>query len=672
MISTSQSSRLWQSRIQTFLILSGLALLTLAIYGQVFHHEFVDIDDMCYLTEKPIVQAGLTLKGILWSFKNLDNGEWQPLTWISWMTDCQIFGMHSGWHHLMNVFYHLANVILLFFLMRAITDSVPKAIFATLLFALHPLRVESVAWAAERKDTLSGLFWLAALLSYVSYVKKDRRFFMALTAVFFVMGSMAKPMVISLPFILMLLDYWPLERAQSFRQLVLEKTPLWIIAAANAALACAAKMAREGLTSRELFPVGIRLENAVVSYVRYLEKTFVPIRLAVFYPYPKNGHPVLLVVTATIILILITTIVIGSRKERPHLLVGWFWYLITLLPVIGIVQVGAQSMADRFTYIPHMGLFLALTWEIFTWFSAPRFKNLKTGGIVLASIVFATLALLSWKQTGYWRSSLTLNEHALQVTRDNYFAHASLGLYYERKGDLQKSAYHYGQSIAINPRDANVLNNLGNMLLRMGRFEEAEAIYSVIEQTSEKDPQALVNLGIVFSEKKEWGRAEDYFKRALEKDPSRIKAILGLANIEITRGNYNLAKNYLDKALLIAPEDEEVNYMAGNLEIGRKNYAAARSYYEKTLKINPLHFKAAYNLGNILFLNRQYQEALSFYQRAVTGNPNFSLAYLQAGKTYSQMGDIEKATAYYQETLRLSPHHPEAEKLLQDITASNP
>lgn len=620
-----------QIRIHTLSILLGLAAVTLALYAQVFHHEFLTVDDLDFIVQNPRVRAGLNFQSLAWAFTNFDAGLWQPLSWISWMTDCQLFGMQAGWHHLMNVFYHLLNVFLLFIWLRKATGSAGKAACAAFLFSIHPLRVESVAWVMERKDTLSGLFWILSLIAYTQYAKTGKQRCMAWTAFFFALGSMAKPMVISLPIALLLLDQWPLNRSRSFFQLCVEKIPLGLIAGANAVMTCVAAHAQGAIPGFQLFPLDIRIGNALVSYVRYLGKTFFPIHLAFFYPYPPKGHPAFAVISAALFLIGITVLVFRLRKKLPFLFTGWLWFLITLLPVIGIMQNGAQSMADRYTYIPHMGLCMALVWGASAGLETLP-ASLKNAGKIGTALILGLLALISWRQIGYWQSSLTLAEHALAVTHDNDFAHSNLGLYYERKGDFAEAAVHYAQSLKIHPANADVLNNLGNSLLQMGQIEAAEQAYRLIEKSSGKYIQALVNLGIVFSEKKEWEKSKTYFQRALEQDPQRVKAYTGLANIEIAQHHEGTAETYLEKALQIAPEDEEANYLAGNLETSRGNYSGARPYYEKTLQANPSHFKAAYNLGNIFFLAHDDRQALHYYEKALAVNPEFTLASQQAGK----------------------------------------
>ena len=617
-----------QIRFRTSAVLWGLAAVTFAIYAQVFHHEFVTVDDLDFLVQNPRVVTGLRLQNILWAFTNFDAGLWQPLSWLSWMMDFQIFGMQAGRHHLMNVFYHLVNVSLFFLWLRTITGSAGKAACAAFLFAVHPLRVESVAWVMERKDTLSGFFWILSLMAYTHYAKTGRRRLMGLTAFFFALGSMAKPMVISLPFVLLLLDDWPLKRSRTRLQLVAEKIPLWILAGANAVITCIAANAQGAIPGFQLFPPEVRLGNAWVSYARYLGKTFFPVHLTFFYPYPAQGHPVSAVLGSAFLLAALTALAFRLRKKAPFLFTGWAWFVITLLPVIGIMQNGSQSMADRYTYIPHMGLFIALIWGVWE----------KTAGKIAALILMGIFALISWRQTGYWKSSLPLAEHALAVTRGNYFAHSNLGIYYEKKGEFAKAADHYARSLELHPSDADVLNNLGNSLLQMGQIEAAEEAYLRIEKSSAKYIQTLVNLGIIFSDKEDWGKSRAYFERALEQDPNRVKAMIGLADIEMTQNHAEAAGDYLRKALLLAPEDKEVNYFAGNFEVFRKNYSGARSYYEKTLRAHPGHFQAAYNLGNIFFLAGDYGQALVYYKKALAAKPDFSLASQQAEKARLRIG----------------------------------
>src|SRR5947207_2596243 len=431
------------------LILLGLAVVTFAIYAQVIGHQFITLDDPTYIQENPMVNRGVTLAGLAWAFTTFHATNWHPLTWISHMIDCQLFGMNPGRHLLVNALIHVANTLLVFWFLLRTTHARWLSALVAALFAFHPLHVESVAWASERKDTLSTFFGLLSLIAYVRYAEAPsiRRY--AWTAITLALGLLAKPMLVTWPFVMLLLDYWPLRRfeitsrrevATKVWPLVREKLPLFVLVAASAVVTSVAQSHAGAVRTVTEFPLALRLSNALVSYAKYLLLTFWPNDLAVFYPFPAAGIPAWQIIGAALLLIAITGFCFFQRRSRPYLIVGWLWFLGTLVPVIGLVQVGGQTMADRYFYIPSIGLFIAIVFGL-----ADIAEKRRVGPWVsaaIANVVVLVLATLTNAQIHRWSDSFTLFEHTLAVTPPNAAIERSLGYALQRSGRLDEAAAH--------------------------------------------------------------------------------------------------------------------------------------------------------------------------------------------------------------------------------------
>jgi hypothetical protein len=453
-------------------LLCVLALLTLVVYWSCLDHSFVNYDDPDYVTQNPHVQAGLTLRGVRWACTSRDCANWHPLTWLSLELDATLFGgQNARGFHCINVLLHTVNTVMLFWVLSAMTGAVWRSAVVAALFALHPLHVESVAWVAERKDVLSTLFWMLTLAAYLAYVRRPRvgRYLLVMLT----LGSelMAKPMLVTLPFVLLLLDYWPLRRSDSVRQLVLEKVPLFALVLASCALTFLVQRRSQAVASLERFPLDVRVGNALLAYATYLGKTFWPLHLAVFYPHPGATISIVSVLAAASLLLVITVLVLGPGRHWPYLAVGWLWYLGTLVPVIGLVQVGNQAMADRYTYVPLIGVFLALTWgasDLARAWHMPRFV-LAAGTVA----VLAACVILTRTQEAYWKDDLSLYPHTIAVTQRNVLAHYNLGKALKDLGRPAEAETEYRTAIELAPTDAKIHNNLGNVLTDLGRREEA-------------------------------------------------------------------------------------------------------------------------------------------------------------------------------------------------------
>jgi protein O-mannosyl-transferase len=577
-----------------------LILTTMLAYWQVGNHEFVNFDDNVYVTENSHIQDGITIQSLRWAFTTSHSANWHPLTWISHMLDVQLFGLKPQWHHLMNLLFHIANVLLIFLVLHRMTKTLWQSAFVAALFALHPLHVESVAWVAERKDVLSTFFWMLTLLAYSHYAQKPRlKNYLAVVA-FFVFGLMAKPMVVTLPFVLLLLDYWPLGRlseskpaqpirAQAsgtasarrkkgkaggkqtpkitvemekpakpvfkwalIRPLVLEKIPLFALTALSCAATYIAQSKGGAVTALQIITLDARVANAFVSYLVYIFKMIWPDNLAVFYPHP-GLLPSWQVLGAALILVAATIAVFMRAKESPYLPVGWLWFAGTLVPVIGIVQVGAQAMADRYTYIPSIGLFLMAAWGIPEIFRKRRYgKEVLAASSALCLICFL---ILTWIQTGYWYDSMTLSNHALNVTRDNYYMYHNRGHALERLGKYTQAIENYTRAVNINPRYAEAFNNRGASYGYLGDHVKAIEDYDRAIQINPEHANAYFNRGVDYAELGNHTRAVQDFERAIQIDPEYADAYYFRGMVHASMGNEDRAVEDWKKAARLGSKD---------------------------------------------------------------------------------------------------------------------
>ncbi|MBW2538391.1 MAG: tetratricopeptide repeat protein, partial [Deltaproteobacteria bacterium] len=461
-----------------------LAIVTLAVYWQVINYAFVFDDDL-YVAENFHVRRGLTSETVAWAFTTTSIANWHPLTWLSHMLDIQLYGLNPGSHHLTNVLFHIANTLLLFLILTRMTGALWQSAFVAVLFALHPLHVESVAWISERKDVLSTFFWMLTMWSYIRYVELPgvKRYLLIL--LFFILGLMVKPMLVTLPFVLLLMDYWPLGRFQFSRSggagpdsqppsfslfLVWEKIPFIVLAAAVSVVAFLVQRSGGAVGSLEIFPIHYRIMNALVSYVSYIGKMIWPFNLALLYPYPGK-LPWWHVSGAFLLLLSISLLSIRNVRRFPWFAVGWLWYLGTLVPVIGLVQIGPQAMADRYTYVPLIGLFIMIAWGIPEIFKKWRYK--KEGLVTITVVLLLMLTVISWSQVRYWRNSVTLFKHTLDVTEDNYVIHNNLGFALAEMDRTPEAIWHYSEALRINPRYEKVHNNIGTAFILQGQLERA-------------------------------------------------------------------------------------------------------------------------------------------------------------------------------------------------------
>jgi len=608
-------------------IYAVLLLTTLAVYAPVAQFDFVNFDDPEYVTNNVHVKNGLTADGIVWAFTSGEAANWFPVTRLSHLLDGELFGVNSGPHHLTNVIIHALAALLLFaFLFRATGARWPSA-FVAFLFALHPLHVESVAWVSERKDVLSAFFWFLALWAYV----RSRTW---LVYVAFCLGLMAKPMIVTLPFVLLLLDVWPLKRFS--KRSVVEKIPYFALAAAVAAVTFVVQSGSGAVRAVDTFPVGLRIANALVSYVVYIAKMFWPSHLAVFYPYPLDV-PLWQAGAAAVVLVGITAGVVYMFRMYPYLAVGWFWYLGTLVPVIGLVQVGAQARADRYTYVPMTGLSIMLAWG-----AADLLRKRPRAMIALAVLACASSAVLTAMQVRYWRNSETLFRHALDSTSGNYLAHHNLGV--AIAGDRTEEAIsHYRAALQIQPNSAQVHTDLGTALSKIpSRLPEAVAEYQEAIRISPDAPIPHHNLGNTLSMMD--GRLPDAiaeYEAALRLKPDYAEARAGLV-----LAHYNLG-----------------------VELAKAGRASdAMAHLEAALQLRPGYAEAHNNLGVVLAsIPGREAEALAHFQAAVKTKPDYADAHVNLGIALSAIpGRTQAAIAELQTALQIKPD-PQVRQMLDQL-----
>ena len=593
-------------------IAAALAIVTFAIYAQVIGHQFITLDDPTYIQENPMVNRGVTLAGVAWAFTTFYATNWHPLTWISHMLDCQLFGTNAGHHLLVNVLIHATNTLLVFwFVLRTTHARWPSALVAA-LFALHPLHVESVAWVSERKDTLSTFFGLLSLIAYVRYAKAPSISRYAWVAIALALGLLAKPMLVTWPFVMLLLDYWPLgrlagpmvkehrrgaphkEAATGIASLVWEKLPLFALVAASAIITFVAQSQGGAVRTFTDAPITLRLSNALVSYVKYLLLTFWPNDLAVYYPFAWAGIPAWQIIGAALLLLGITAFCFSQRKIRPYLIVGWLWFLGTLVPVIGLVQVGGQIMADRYFYVPSIGLFIAIVFGLADIAKSWRVAPLLSGGIAVG--VLLILATLTNAQAQRWRDSFTLFEHTLAVTPPNLRIENSLALAMGASGKYDEAAAHFEKTLQIDPSFYDGLVGMGVTRAFQGRMPEAIGYFQAAIRSQPDTPKAHVQLALALWKQNNDQAAFEEMRRASQLAPNDadIRADFGLA-LELV-GQIPEAIEQLHEALRMNPNNAEAH---GNLGLALLASGKARESvpeFEMALHLKPELKGAADNL----------------------------------------------------------------------------
>lgn len=562
-----------------------LALATFAVYGEVGSHPFIHFDDGAYVFDNQAVQGGLTLKGVHWAFTTLYAGYWMPLTWLSHMLDCQLFGLSAGGPHFTNLLFHIANTLLLFLWLLRATRAPGPAFLVAALFAWHPLHVESVAWVAERKDVLSTFFWLLTMWAYLWYTERPAggRYFLIILC--FALGLMAKPMLVTLPLALLLLDYWPLHRwapdpeltsrenwassrwhrlSSLCRPLIWEKVPLLILSLICGVVTVYAQKESGALARLGEIPLTERVATALVAYVWYPLKMLWPSRLAVLYPHPLDAIPLWQALGAGLILALISLLLVRLRRRYPYLLMGWLWYLGTLLPVIGLVQVGDQAWADRFTYVPLLGLFIICAWggrDLTA--SRPGARVLRPLG---AGLILAALLVVTFFQVRLWRDSLTLFEHTLRVTGDNYLIQHNLGVALAAQGQREQAAAHFLEALRLNPANARAQNRRGEDLVAQGKIAAGIARFQRAVKLKPDFVEAYNNLGLAYAGQGRMDQALAMFRQAIALDRNFAAAYKNLGMALMCQGKKKEAGEMLENAARLNPDDLEAKRLLQELK----------------------------------------------------------------------------------------------------------
>jgi protein O-mannosyl-transferase len=670
----------------------GLLLfaVTLILYLTVAGFSFTNLDDPQYISDNPQVLAGLTWAGVKWAFTAPHVGNWIPLAWLSHMLDAQLFGPGPVAPHVGNALIHALNAVLVFWLLRQMTGAFWRSALVAALFALHPLRVESVAWACERRDVLSSMFALLALLAYARYVRWSKannsrsKAWYGLALAAFAAGLMSKPMVVTLPLLLLLLDYWPLQRfepdvgpsAFDLRlvwRLVLEKIPFLLLSAGFSAVTVRGQDEIGAMPNLAALPLSARIGGAFVSYGQYLAKTFWPVNLAIPYPYDGN-RPVAMMVLAFLLVAGLTLGALVLCRRRPYVGAGWFWFLAGLLPVIGLLQTGNQALADRFTYLPSLGLFVVLVWA-----GHEGWRRWPAGRPGLAALVAVGLAACAWRsyqQLQYWQNSGTLFKHALAVTRHNFVANYNLASYLKENNQLEEAAKLYRDGLTFMPNEPALLAGLayirGNI---QGNYPEAVELYRMAVSRAPATPKYWFihnNYANILARMDSTNAPEmiEQYRRAsqLKPDSVSLHETLGLALAR--SGNLAEAAVQLQAAVRLAPDSPEDHCNLGNAFAGQNQYAAAVREYQTALRLKPDYAHAANNLASVLETMGRPGEALAKYQEAVRLEPGAVITRFNLGNLLAKLGRRDEAVAQFQAVLRLQPGNVQARAQLEQLAAS--
>jgi tetratricopeptide (TPR) repeat protein len=679
-------------------LLCCLLLLSIIVaFAPSLRNDFVNYDDPDYVTENEHVQRGLSWEGARWAFSTTEASNWHPLTWLSHMADCQMFGLHSWGHHLTSAILHALNTCLVLLVLRRMTGALWRSLFVAALFGLHPLHVQSVAWVAERKDVLSTLFFLLTIWAYASYVTSVRcrvsseerlsrctfgaLMSYALALVFFALALMSKPMVVTLPFVLLLLDYWPLQRWQPFRaiavdgtnqakvklwKLVLEKVPFFALAAAGSVITFLVQ--KDSGALKKLTGMGsfiARSENALIGYCRYLGKVFYPVKLAVFYPF-RSAWPVAEVVLAACLLIGVCALVIALRGNRRYLLVGWFWYLGTLVPTIGLVQVGGHSIADRYTYIPLIGVFILLAWASYD-FARQWSYGRSALAVISMAVILLSAGLTRW-QLGFWHDSETLFRHSLAVTEDNALARVNLGAAIGQKSPPE-ALKQLEMALRLVPDDPDLQFTVGNALIRIGYPHQA---IIALEASLAVDPgqgRCRLALGKALEKAGLLDQAIVQYREAVRIKPGLLDTHNDLGLALCNKGEFEQAIKQFEQALRLDPNSADTHNFLG-FALGQAGRAEeAIRHYEYALKLNP-RFAEAYSRLGVVFLGQgRLDDAVQQFQQALKADPKYADAHVNWGVALYRKGDLEGAANQFRQALALDPTDEHARKNLKAIIA---
>jgi protein O-mannosyl-transferase len=615
-----------------------LLLIILVPYLQVLKFDFIPLDDDLYVYDNAVVKKGLSLDALKWAFTNFLSGNWHPLTWVSHLIDVEMFGLNAAGHHWTNLVFHILNSSLLFIVFNQMTQSMLRSVVLAALFAIHPLHAESVIWISERKDVLSTFFFMASIGFYYSYVKnKTKKYYLAVL-ISIILGLMSKAMLVTIPLVLLLLDFWPLNRALAttgkdnkdryiikighlrlYREILLEKVGFSIPVVASCFLTLFAQNEVGAVRTFDQVTLIYRLENAFISYVRYITHTVWPEKLAIYYPLDVQHINIAVAVSAGVVILAVSCLSLKYIRSKPYFFVGWFWYLGTLIPVIGLIQVGGQAMADRYTYIPLIGLFIIIVWG-----SSDLLKKIRYGNLIAICSALVILFLLTYQtfiQAGYWSDSRTLFKRAIDITENNYFAHNLLGRAYFDNNETDKAIAEYEQSIKISKYYEGSHINMAIALHRKGK---------TIETIS-------------------------HLKQAFNINPESIVAMNNLSIAYMEMGMYEKAAYYLEKALKINPEKSRTNYLKAQVLLKMGKISESIPYLEKSVLLNPCNESALYELGEIMLVLGHNDRAVTYFQKAAKKSDSYSEAFNRMGDLLMKYGKNKQACKFYREALKLRP-----------------
>jgi len=634
-----------------------LGLATLALFFPASHYQFNNYDDTQYVLGNSHVQSGLTPGNILWALTSGYAANWHPLTWISHMLDCQLYGLWAGGHHLTNVLFHTANSILLYGLWRRMTGAVWRSAFVAALFAWHPMHVESVAFVAERKDVLSAFFGFFALWAYIDYAREPSRRRLATVCVVYALGLMSKPMLVTLPLLMLLLDYWPLRRAAPWSRLFLEKVPLFILSGASSLVTLWAQRSGGAMGTLQVFPLGTRLANAVHSYAAYMGKLLWPARLAVLYPYSWT-IPTWEIAASIVVVAGLSAGALILGRGRPWLPMGWLWFLVSLCPVIGIVQVGGAAMADRYSYIPSVGLFVIVAWEASTLVAARAWG--KPALAAVATVILLACLGQTSRQLTCWHDSLTLFQHTLEVTPNNAVAHSNLATALQGDGKIEEAKKHLEMALELSPGYASADDNLGLILYNEGDLKDAEAHFRATVKEDPTHDRAWANLGVLLLNSGRGAEAIDPLRHAVKLAPDNAYAQLGLARALDDQGKLAEAMPHYYAAVAAKPDlaDAQANLGAALSTEGKLSEAA--EHLEKALELDPHSWEAHYYFGNTLLAAGKFAAAVENYRKAELLRPQNLYVQLNLAAALQRLGQTNEAIAAAERCLQLATNSADA------------
>ncbi|MFH1616265.1 MAG: tetratricopeptide repeat protein [Planctomycetota bacterium] len=650
-----------------------IVIATVAVYLQCWRHDFINFDDPGYVTENIHVKKGLNWENVLWAFTTFDQSNWHPLTWLSHMADCELFGLAPGPHHMVNVLLHLLNTVGLFYVFYRMTNRLWTTAFIASLFALHPLHIESVAWISERKDVLSTFFWILTMILYLGYIRCPQRKRYWLVIVCYALGLMAKPMLVTLPVVLILLDFWPLGRFQpagpagkiAYYHLIVEKIPLFILAALASIVTFIAQREGGSVATIDQIPLLTRLSNVFVSYSAYIFKMFRPLNLAVFYPYPAYGVPLRQGLVCFAVILCTTIAAVCLIRTMPWVFTGWFWYIITLLPVIGLVQIGAQARADRYTYIPLIGLFIIIAWTARELLCRHRFLKPVFG--ICAILVIVLLAICSRRYLEKWHDNSTLLEHALTVAGPSTTIHGNLGSTYLKAGKIEQAVKHLHAALRIKQNDFRAHDALALALSRQGRIDEAVSHWNEAIAANPSYVAAYNNLAVAYAEHGRTDEAIACYRKALEINPDLPEARNNLGNALLSQGKTDQAVAEYKIAIDLDPGYARAHYnLAIVLEkVGKTEEAIA--HYRRAIALKVDYISARHNLGNCLAAAGELTEAIQQFEAILNAGNDDAQIHYKLGVLYDRIGKIYPALEHLNRALQIDPSDKKAAEELARI-----